>query len=258
MTMLTATGVTVRRGGRAILDCVSTSFAAGAFTVIIGPNGAGKSTLMAALAGLIAPDAGRIELDGVAIPRIPRKTLARRRAFLPQNARAEWPITVERVVALGLTPILPAFGRLPVAEQGRVDRAIEACDLTRFREQPATTLSGGELARTMLARAMVGDPELLMADEPTAGLDPRHALDAMTRLRALTDAGRMVIVAIHDLALVLPFADHVVALREGRILADGTVADAVTPDLLKRLYDVEATVAHDGDGVAVRFRRPAR
>lgn len=256
MTKLDARDVVVRRGGKTILDRVGASFDSGSFTAIIGPNGAGKSTFMAALAGLATPDAGTVTLDGAPVGSIARRELAKRRAFLPQNARSEWPITVERVVALGLTPILPAFGPLPAADRQRVERAMEACDLIAFRDQPATTLSGGELARTMLARAMVGDPDILMADEPTAGLDPRHALDAMTRLRELADAGRLVIVAIHDLALALQFADRVVALREGRVIADGTLDDAVTGDLLKRLYDVDARLERDADGVAIRFPRP--
>lgn len=253
MTTLAAQNVTVVRSGRAILDGVSAAFEGGSFTAIIGPNGAGKSTFMSVLAGLIPPNGGSVMLDGALLASLPSRKLAQRRAYLPQNARCEWPITVERVVALGLTPILPAFGRLPLGEQEQVDKAMEACDLLPFRDQPATTLSGGELARAMLARAIVGDPEVLMADEPTAGLDPRHALDAMTRLRDLAKAGRMVIVAMHDLSLALPFANRVIALRNGKLVADGKVEAVVTADLLKQLYDVEARVARDDEGMVIRF-----
>jgi iron complex transport system ATP-binding protein len=253
MTALIARDITVVRGGKTILNGVSADFAGGSFTAVIGPNGAGKSTLMSVLAGLMPPDRGTVTLDGAALDAVPKRRLAQLRAYLPQNARCEWPITVERVVALGLTPILPAFGRLPAAEQARVDRALEACDLVAFRDQPATTLSGGELARAMLARAIVGEPKILMADEPTAGLDPRHALDAMTRLRGFAKAGRMVIVAMHDLSLALPFADRVVALREGAVVVDGPVETAVTRDMLKQLYEVEAQVDRDAEGIVIRF-----
>jgi iron complex transport system ATP-binding protein len=250
---LRAQGIVVRRGGRTILDNVSAAALPGAFTAVIGPNGAGKSTLISVLAGLLKPDAGTVALDGVPLPRIPMRTLARRRAYLPQNARCEWPISVERVVALGLTPLLPAFGDLPREDKERVAAALAQCDLTQLSEQPVTTLSGGELGRAMLARALVGDPEILMVDEPTAGLDPRHALDAMRRLRALADAGRMVIAAVHDLALALPFAHRIIALQAGRVVADGPVDWAVTPALLKALYDVEARIGRDDDGLTIRF-----
>ena len=253
MTTLKAEGVSVRRGGRLILDGASAAFAGGSFAAIIGPNGAGKSTFLSALAGLLKPDSGAVALDGVPLARIGRRTLAGRRAYLPQNARSEWPIAVERLVALGLTPVLPAFGELAAADAARVAAAMAACDLTHLKDQAATTLSGGELARAMLARALVGDPDILMVDEPTAGLDPRHALDAMRRLRGLADAGHLVIAAVHDLPLALTFADRVVALRGGRIVADGPAAEAVTDALLKTLYDVEARVGRDADGLSVRF-----
>lgn len=250
---LRADGVTVRRGGRAILDAVSAAASPGSFTAVIGPNGAGKSTLISVLAGLLKPDAGVVTLDGVPLQRIPLRALAKRRAYLPQNARCEWPVSVERVVALGLTPLLPAFGDLPREDKARVGVAMAQCDLTHLKDQPVTTLSGGELGRAMLARALVGDPDILMVDEPTAGLDPRHALDAMRRLRGLADGGRTVIAAVHDLALALPFAHRVVALREGRLVAEGLVETAVTDGLLRALYDVEARIGRDADGLAIRF-----
>jgi len=252
MTHLTATDLRVARGRRRVLDGVSADFAPGSFTVVIGPNGAGKSTLLAVLAGLLKPDAGTVTLDGAALTRIAPKALAQQRAYLPQNARAEWPISVERLVALGLTPHLPFFGDIVPDERAKVRAALEACDLAALRDQAATTLSGGELARAMLARAIVGDPPLLLVDEPTAGLDPRHALDAMARLKARAAAGRSVIAAVHDLALALCHADRVIALREGRVLADVAAGD-VDAALLKALYDVDARIVRDAAGVSVRY-----
>jgi iron complex transport system ATP-binding protein len=248
--MLSTTDLVVRRGGRAILDGVSASFSGG-LTAVIGPNGAGKSTLLMALAGLLAPDAGRVTFEGADIAGVDKRILARRRAYLPQNARCEWPIAVERVVALGLTPVLPALGELRPGERARVDAMLESCDLTAHRDQPVTTLSGGELARTMLARALVGAPELLIADEPVSGLDPRHALDAMRRLRAHAD-GAAVILAIHDIALAAQFADRIVALKDGRIVADGAGA-ALTSDTVRAVFEVDARIERDGEGVSVRF-----
>ena len=246
MSGLEAQGLVVRRGGRAILDGVSCTLEAGALTAVVGANGAGKSTLLSALAGLLAPDEGVVRLDGAALPSIPRRELAKRRAYLPQNARAEWPLSVERVVALGLTPHLPAFGGLADGLEPRLTRALEACDLVDRRGQPATTLSGGELARTMLARALVGEPQVLVADEPVAGLDPRHALDTMELLAGLAAAGRLVVVALHDLTLAARYATHVLALREGRLAAFGPAADVLTPETIARVFDVQARVTGAG------------
>ncbi|MFT3810576.1 MAG: ABC transporter ATP-binding protein [Micropepsaceae bacterium] len=252
MSGLVASGIAVTRGARRVLAGVSASFAPGSFTVVIGPNGAGKSTLMAVLAGLLKPDAGSVSLDGQPLARISQKALARARAYLPQSPRAEWPISVERLVALGLTPQLPFFGDVAPDEAAKVKRALEACDLIALKDQAATTLSGGELARAMLARAIVGDPALLLVDEPTAGLDPRHALDAMVRLKARAAAGKSVIAAVHDLTLALSHADRVIALRDGQILADVAAVD-VDAALLKALYDVDARIVRDEAGVSVRY-----
>lgn len=253
MKRLVATSIAITRGAKRVLDGVSAEFAPGTFSVVIGPNGAGKSTLMAILAGLLKADAGSVMLDDKALNAYAPKRLAQLRAYLPQNARAEWPISVERLVALGLTPLLPFFGDVAPDEKAKVAAALEACDLLALRDQAATTLSGGELARAMLARALVGDPALLLVDEPTAGLDPKHALDAMVRLKARAEAGRTVIAAVHDLGLALGFADRVIALRDGRVLAD-VAASHVDAALLKALYDVDARIVRDDAGVSVRYR----
>ncbi|HYM17781.1 MAG TPA: ABC transporter ATP-binding protein, partial [Micropepsaceae bacterium] len=166
MTRIEANDLTIRRGGRAILDHATLHAEPGEFIAVIGANGAGKSTLLAALAGLMKPDAGAVRVGGRSIADIPRLELAKLRAYLPQNPRCEWPIPVERLVALGLTPLLPVFGGLPPTFRKRVDDVLVVCDLVERREQAATTLSGGELSRAMLARALVGDPEILLVDEP--------------------------------------------------------------------------------------------
>lgn len=256
MTTLEASSVAVVREARRILDGASVSFSEPGLTAVIGPNGAGKSTLLAVLAGLVKPEVGAVLLDGAPIAAFEKRALARRRAYLPQNARCEWPISVERVVALGLTPSLPPFGALAPEDRERVNAMLESADLMPMREQTCTTLSGGELARAMLARAMVGDPELLIADEPIAGLDPRHAIDAMARLRAHADKGRMVIVALHDLSLAAAYADRMIAMKAARIAADGAPAHVIVPDILREVFDANAAIARDADGVAIRFSRP--
>lgn len=245
--------VSISRAGRPVLKEVSAAFKAGRLTAVIGPNGSGKSTLLSVAAGLLPIDAGSVSLGTVALARIGSKSLARRRAYLPQNPRIEWPINVERLVALGLTPVLPLFGGLPDALKEKIDRALIACDIENLRARLATTLSGGELARAMLARAIVGDPELLIVDEPTAGLDPRHAIDAALRLRAFADAGGTVIVAIHDLALAIRVADDVVAIRDGAVHAAGKAETVFVESVLAKLFDVGVRVVHDSEGASIRF-----
>ncbi|WP_372785943.1 ABC transporter ATP-binding protein [Phenylobacterium sp.] len=258
MTRLTAAQVTVRRDGRAIVGEVSVELEGGAFVALVGANGAGKSTLLSVLAGLIKPDAGEVRLDGTPLSGIDRRALARRRAYLPQNPRAEWPIAVERLVALGLTPHLPAFGGLPGGLEPRLTQAIEACDLADRRLQPATTLSGGELGRAMLARALIGDPQILIADEPTAGLDPRHSLDTAARLQALAAQGKLVIAATHDLTLAARYSTHLLAMLDGRLAAFGPTAHVLTPDLLRQVFGVEARITGAGGERLVDYLAAAR
>lgn len=253
MSALTLSAVTVRRGRRTVLDGVDATFAAGRLTAVIGPNGAGKSTMLDVAAGLLAPDAGEVRLGEAPLSALGRKELAGRRAYLPQNPGVDWAISVERVVALGLTAHLPAFGGLPAIWQPTIEAALARYDLTALRDRPATQLSGGELARVMLARATVGEPELLIVDEPTAGLDPRHALDAGRRLRTLADDGCTVVVALHDLDLALRIADDVVAVKDGRVAGQGPVEAIFTDAVLGELYDVPARVRRDADGASIRF-----
>ena len=256
MSSLGAAKICVRRGARAILDDVSLHAESGDFVAVIGANGAGKSTLLSVLAGLLRPDSGSVVLDGVSIRTLSGMRLAHRRAYLPQNPRCEWPISVERLVALGLTPTLPALGGLPASFGPRITQALQACDLLEHREQPATTLSGGELARAMLARALVADPDVLIIDEPIAGLDPKHALDTARRLQLLAKGGKLVIASIHDLTLAGRYASRIFALSNGRVAGDGATQATLTPALIRSAFEVEACVSGLPGSVYVDYVLP--
>lgn len=255
MTTLAASGLTVRRDGRAILADVAFRAASGEFVAIVGANGAGKSTLLSVLAGLLVPDDGVVTLDDKDLTDLSGSQLAKQRAYLPQNPRCEWPISVERLVALGLTPTLPAFGGLP--DPAKIERALESCDLVSRREQAVTTLSGGELMRAMLARAFVGDPEILIVDEPVTGLDPRHALDTAERLQSFARAGRLVIASLHDLTLAGRYASRIVALRDGKVECDGPPEHILTPPLIRKVFDVESNVSTGHGGLYVDYTAPS-
>ena len=253
MTMLDVSSLIVCRGGRNIVDDVSLRARGGEFIALIGANGAGKSTLISVIAGLMKPDRGKVFLDQKALGEIRGQDLARLRAYLPQNPFCEWPISVERLVALGLTPSLPAIGRMPEAYKTRVATTLDAFNLSGHRDQQATTLSGGELTRAMLARALVGDPKFLFVDEPIAGLDPRHALDTIKRLRGLSEANKLVVASLHDLTLATRYATRIVAMHEGRVVADGAPGEILTPTLLHEIFDVAAQVNGEGRGAFVDF-----
>ena len=252
MTMLAAEGIHVARGGRAILRDVSLQAHAGEFIAVLGPNGAGKSTLLSVLAGLLKPDGGQVMLDAHPIARF--QGLARLRAYLPQNPRLEWPISVERLVALGLTPRLPATGGLPESFAPHITRALEQCDLVEKRDQTATTLSGGEFARAMLARAIVAEPKILMVDEPITGLDPRHAMASMRLLSDIARRGTLVIASLHDLTLAARHASRVIVLVDGAVLGD---TDLLTEELVHRAFGVRSMASGQGDSRSFTLLSPS-
>jgi iron complex transport system ATP-binding protein len=252
MTLLAAEHITVTRGARTILRDVSIQAHAGEFIAVLGPNGAGKSTLLKVLAGLLKPDTGQVMLDARTLARTPG--LARLRAYLPQNPQLEWPISVERLVALGLTPHLPATGGLPRNFAGPITRALEQCDLLAKRDQAATTISGGEFARAMLARAIVGAPKILIVDEPITGLDPRHAMASMRLLSDIARSGTLVIASLHDLTLAVRHCSRFILLVDGAMTAD---TGLLTEELIHRAFGVAALLTGQGDSRAFTLLSPS-
>ena len=255
MSGLVAENVVVTIEDRRLLDDVSFGVRPGEMVAVLGPNGAGKSTLLRALTGLTALTAGRVTLDDRDLKTWSPRALASARAYLPQNPTLEWPLTVARVVALGRLPLAGLWGEASAAIDDAVDRALAELDSLGLRERIATTLSGGELARVLLARAIVAAPRLVLADEPLAGLDPRHQLDALQRLRKMADDGRAVVLALHDLDLAARFATRVVLLSEGRVLVDGPPAKTLTPERIAAAFAVTARIGADEHGPWVRLVR---
>lgn len=254
MTLLAAENITVGRGGRTILRDVSVQAHAGEFIAVLGPNGAGKSTLLSVLAGLLKPNSGQVMLDSKSLASLSPKQIAARRAYLPQNPHLEWPLSVERLVALGLTPRLPATGGLPESFQPAITRALELCDLTAKRDQTATTLSGGEFARAMLARAIVSEPQILIVDEPITGLDPGHAMATLQLLSRFAQNGTLVIASLHDLTLAARYPGRVIVLVDGAVIGD---ADSLTEELVHRAFGVTAFLTGQGDSRAFTLLSPS-
>ena len=233
-----ALGVSI--GGRAIVSGIDLALTAGRLVALLGPNGAGKTTLIKAIAGLL-PSSGAVMLDGDALRTIPRRQRARRIAYLPQGHQVHWPLSARDVVALGRLP----HGLADPARMGEVDaaavhRAMERTGALGFGDQPVMTLSGGERARVMLARALAVEAGVLLADEPTASLDPRHQMLVMQDLKTEAQAGALVIVVTHDIMLASRMADEIVLMDAGRLVAHGTPAMVLTDAVLADVYGISA------------------
>lgn len=256
MSRLEATGVSVTLGGNRILSSIDVSLEGGCLIGFIGPNGAGKTTLLKSLAGLIDPAAGEIRLDGAPLASLPRRARARAIGYLPQTSSAAWPLPVRDIVALGRLPFRRPFGGLDDADQSAVDAALRATGTGDLANRKVNTLSGGERARVLLARALAGKPRILLADEPVAGLDPYHRLEAIEHFRGLADAGTTVVVVLHDLTLAARFCDRLVMLNGGRIVNDNAPGDVLTPEGLSAVYKISAlTGLQDGERWFIPWRR---
>lgn len=237
MTRLAAEGLLVRRGDAALLDDVSLSASGGEFIALVGANGAGKTTLLRTLAGLEQPASGRVMIDGAGALALSPQARARKISYLPQTRDVAWSITAEAVVSLGRF----AYGnsqRLAAENRIAVDRALAATDAAAFRTRTMPTLSGGEQARIHLARALSAETPILLADEPTAALDPRHAAAIMRAMRAKAEDGGLVIAASHDLRLARRFGTRMIVLDRGRIVADDAADLALTAAIAEAAFGV--------------------
>jgi iron complex transport system ATP-binding protein len=258
MTALTLTNLNVALGARTVLSAVNATFARGECVAIMGPNGSGKSTLMRAAAGLIAPASGDITLQGKPLATWRRADLAREIAYLPQGGEVHWPLTVRNIVALGRLPHAHRFAKKSDADEAAIARAMEACDIAHLAGRPATSLSGGERARALLARALASEAKIILADEPFAQLDPSHQLHAMEVLKAASVAGTLVIVVLHDLSIAARHATRVLLLSEGRIAADGPPATTLVSETLRQTFGIDAFIGdHAGAPVILPLRRRA-
>jgi len=258
--MLTASHITFRVGDKALIADVSVSFAPGKLHLIIGPNGAGKSTLIKVLARLLRPQNGTIEYDGVDVQHAREAVLAKQRAVLSQAVEVAFPLSVREVVMMGR---YPHFGGRPGPNDERiVDEVMAYFDVTEFSQRNYQTLSGGERQRVNFARVLTqlwsdatSSCRYLFLDEPLTFLDIRHQIDFMKKVRAFGGAPDVVTVGVvHDLNLAARFADHIVLLNYGRLVATGTATDVLTTDLIRATFGVQPTfVSGNGPGVHLVF-----
>ena len=234
--------VSIRGGGRLLVDGVDCTVAPGSLTALVGPNGAGKSTLLRALAAVERPESGTVSFDDRDLFALPRRERARLIALVEQDAATELALTVESVVALGRVPHLSVWQPMDAASQTIVDRAIASVGMQQFARREFVTLSGGERQRVLLAKAIAQEPALLLLDEPTNHLDIRAQLATLALLRGVASEGTTVLAALHDLTLAAAWCDSVIVLHEGRVVAAGPTDATLTPALIREVYGVDAAV----------------
>ena len=251
-TLISVHNVSVTLSGRQILHEVSFELPRQSLVALVGPNGAGKTTLLRAIAGLLRPS-GEVLIEGKSVQDLVPRQRALKFGYLPQGHVVHWPLPVHDVVALGRYPHGATDpSRLPPADEAAVARAMEVTDTLAFAARPVTELSGGERSRVALARVLAVEAPVVLADEPTAFLDPRHQLDVMQLLRKAADGGTLVIVVTHDLGLAARYADAVLVMADGRLAAQGAPREALSEQVLANVFRVQAfRTERDDDAVIV-------
>jgi iron complex transport system ATP-binding protein len=238
--MIEISNVGHRIGGAPILEDVSLRLPAGKITALIGPNGAGKSTLLSLVARLQPLQSGRIAVAGLDVVRTPTDRLARALAILPQNAAVHSRLRVRELVAFGRWP--HHQGRPGPADQALVGEAVARMGLELLADRFLDELSGGQRQRAHLAMAFAQGTDWLLLDEPLAALDMAHARRLMHEIASLRDGGKSVVMVLHEVNHAAAWADHVVALKAGRVAAQGSAAEVFRPDVLEPLYDMTLKV----------------
>lgn len=228
-----------------VLQDLDLGIGRGELVALLGPNGAGKSSLLKALAGLLTPAFGSIELQGQALSSYSPESLAKARAYLPQSASVHWPQPVRDVVALGRLP--HGRHRLTEADEHAIVDAMHAAGVDALATRPVNELSAGEQARVMMARLFATGAQLLLADEPTAALDLHYQHQIMTLFRQHADNGGSAVVVLHDLNLAARYCDRLLLLNEGHVVADGNAASVLTAERLRAVYHIEASVIRHGN-----------
>jgi iron complex transport system ATP-binding protein len=232
---------------RCTVDSISIEIGRGEMTALLGPNGAGKSTLLHLMLATLKPESGEITFDGRPLVSYGRSTLARKIGVVPQG-ETEPLFTVREIVAMGRYPHLGPWQREGKSDTDAIAAAMERCSVTRFADRWFGTLSGGERQRVRLARALAQKPAILVLDEPTASLDVRHEMTTFELLSELRDEGVTVVIVTHNLNLAARYADDLVLLNNGRVVAHGTAQDVLTADRVGEVYEWPVAITQYEDG----------
>ena len=235
------------RAARAALDGVTVDVQRGRMTALIGPNGAGKSTLLQILLGTLAPVAGAVEFDAEPLAAWSRRDLARAIGVVPQG-ETEPLFSVREIVAMGRYPHLGPWQRERAGDIAAIERAMARCDVLAFADRWLATLSGGERQRVRLARALAQEPRVLVLDEPTTHLDIRHEMATFELLRALRAEGTTIVLATHNLNLAARYADTLILLHHGRVIARGLPGAVLTAARVSDVYEWPVSIVTHAGG----------
>ena len=246
MVSLSTEHLQIGYGEKIIVDDLNLSINKGEITTIIGANGCGKSTILKTLARVHTANSGVIYLDGKMIHKIPTKEIAKKMAVLPQSPEAPSGLTVYELISFGRAPHQGGFGRLSEKDRNVIQWSLEVTGLASFANQPVDALSGGQRQRAWIAMAIAQETELLLLDEPTTYLDMAHQLEILQLLEKLNkEEGRTIMMVIHDLNHAARFSHHMVALRNGKLVKEGSAEEVMTHDVLKEVFHIDAEIVKD-------------
>ncbi|MFJ7621233.1 ABC transporter ATP-binding protein [Rhodococcus erythropolis] len=257
---LHAEKIELRYADRTIVDELTLEIPDGGFTVVVGPNGCGKSTLLRALGRMLAPRSGRVVLDGNDIRSYRTKDVARRIALLPQSPLSPGAISVADLVSRGRYPYQSMLRQWSPEDERVVSEALTEVGMRYAADQLVDELSGGQRQRVWIAMTLAQRTPVLLLDEPTTFLDIAHQIEVLDLCSQLHQSGRTLVAVLHDLNLAARYATHVVAMRSGKIVMQGSASEVFTPELLREVFDLEALVLEDPETgrplVVPRDRRP--
>lgn len=246
MPVLHTEGLSLAYVDRLIVEALDLTIPQGKITALVGANGSGKSTILKAMARILDPKHGAVYLDGLAIHKQSTKRVAQQLAILPQGPEAPEGLTVGELVSYGRFPYQRGFGAQTEEDIRMVTWALSVTGMSVLADRPVGALSGGQRQRAWIAMALAQGTDLLLLDEPTTYLDMAHQVEVLQLLRKLNqEEGRTIVMVVHDLNHASRFADHMVAIADGKVLAEGPPAQVMTAEMLRRVFRIDADIIAD-------------
>ncbi|WP_028609820.1 ABC transporter ATP-binding protein [Paenibacillus harenae] len=246
MIRLTTSSLDIAYDDRLIVQNLNIAIPQGKITALVGANGSGKSTILKTMARIMNPAQGSVLLDGKSIHKQSTKEVAKQLAILPQNPTAPDGLTVSELVSYGRFPYQKGFGSMSKDDRTIVQWAIEATGMNEFSDRPVDQLSGGQRQRAWIAMALAQETDILFLDEPTTFLDMAHQLEVLHLLQKLNELNqRTIVMVVHDLNHAARYAQHMIAIKKGAVVGEGSPIEVITPDIMREVFNIEADIVAD-------------